>query len=83
MTGLQVVKLLTALSYCVGGSFVFVCVSAFVLGSLSLLSDACQRTNLTWWAVGYRSVGVDKWVNGLLGASFYHHQHHPPPTFPR
>ena len=22
------------------------------------------------------------WVSGLLGASFYHHQHHPPPTFP-
>ena len=33
-------------------------------GSLSLLSDARQRTNLAWWAGGYRSVGVDWWVSG-------------------
>ena len=44
-----------------------------LLGSLSLLSD------LAWWAGGYRSVGVDWWVSGLLDASFYNHQHHLPP----
>ena len=52
------------------------------LGSLSLLSDARQRTNLEWWVGWYRSVGVDWWVSELLGASFYHHHHLPPPTFP-
>ena len=44
------------------------------LGSLSLLSDLAR------WAGGYRSVGVDWWVSGLLGSSFYHQ--HPPPTPP-
>ena len=43
------------------------------LRSLSLLRDARQRTNLAWWAGGYRSVSIDWWVSGLLGASFYHH----------
>ena len=51
------------------------------LGSLSLLSDARQRTNLEWWAAGYRSVGVHWWVSGLLGAAFYYYHHHPPTTF--
>ena len=46
------------------------------LRSLSLLGD------LAWWAGGYRSMGVGCWVSGLLGASSYHHQQHPPPTFP-
>ena len=55
---LEVVKLLTALSYCVGGSTVFhiFCVPALVVGSLSLLSDACQRRNLEsglgWYGLG-------------------------------
>ena len=48
-------------------------VSPLFLGPLSQLSDARQRTNLAWGAGGYRSMGADWWVSGLLlGASFYH-----------
>ena len=46
----------------VGEWVVFGCVVLpLFLGSLSLLGDARQRTNLAWWAGGYRSVGVDWW----------------------
>ena len=56
---LEVVKLITALSYCVGSSFHFFCVPAFVLliGLTSLLSDACQRRNFESWLGGV-------WVDG-------------------
>ena len=54
------VKLLTALSFCVGNSFL-VCVPALVLGSLSLLDDACQRRNLESWLGGYGLL-VGEWV---------------------
>ena len=52
----------------------FVCVPALVLGSLSLLSDACQRRNREPWLGGCRWVATGCWwVSGwLLGASFYH-----------
>ena len=36
---------------------------------ISLLNDTRQRTNRAWWAGGYRSVGADWQVSGLLGAS--------------
>ena len=58
----------------VGEWVVMVCVVLpLFVGSLSLLRDARQRTNLEWWAGGYRSVSVDWCVSGLLGASLYHH----------
>ena len=65
------VKLLTALSYCVGSSVIFLC-SALVLGSLSLLNDACDRRNLEWWLGVYGWVDTGCWwVSGLsLGALF-------------
>ena len=56
---LQVVELLTALSYCVGSSFFRV--PALDLGSLSLLSDACQQRNLETWQGGY-GLFVGEWV---------------------
>ena len=45
------VKLLTGLSYCVGSSLLFRA-PALVLGSRSLLSDACQGRNLESFLVG-------------------------------
>ena len=39
---------------------VLFCVPALVLGSLSLLSDACQRRNFESWLGGYGLVG--EWV---------------------
>ena len=39
----------------------FFCVSASVIGLLSLLSDACQRTDLESWLRGYG------WVGGCVG----------------
>ena len=54
---LQEVKLLTALNYCVGSSIIFCVPALLVLGSLSLLSDACQpRTLNRGW------VGMGGWV---------------------
>ena len=50
--------------------------------AVHLLSDARQRTHLALWTGRFSSVGVHWWVSGLLGAAFYHYQHHPPPTFP-
>ena len=49
---------------------VLFCVPALVLGSLSLLSDACQRRNFESWLGGYGLVG--EWV--VTGRV----QHHPP-----
>ena len=66
---LEVVKLLTALSYCVGGSFNVPC-SNLVLGSLSLLSDECQRRNLESWLSVYGLVGC-----GLILGAYIIHQH--------
>ena len=48
----------TVLGYCVDGSFIFLCSSTIVLGSLSLLSDACQRKKLESWLGGYGLVVV-------------------------
>ena len=70
---LEVVKFLTALSYCVvGGSFIF-CVPVLVLGSRSLFSDACQCRNFESWLGGCGWVGTGCWwVSWLsLGAFFY------------
>ena len=69
---LEVVKFLTAFPYCVvGGSFI-ICVPELVLGSLSLLRDACQRRNLESWLGECGWVGTGCWwVSGLsLGALF-------------
>ena len=51
-------------------AFFFLCVVALVLGSLSLLSHARQRTNLESWLGGHGLVG--EWV--VTGCV----QHHPP-----
>ena len=57
---LEVVKLLTALSYCVDGSFILSVFSISIMIA-SLLSDACQREtfNRGW-------VGMGWWVSGFL-----------------
>ena len=58
--------------------FIFFCVPEFVLGSLSLLKDACQRRNIESWLGVYRWVGTGCWwVSGGLvrGVSFYHYSY--------
>ena len=56
---LQVVKLLTALSYCVGGFSLFAMfLQLSLIGSFCILSDLCQHRNLFWFMGKYRLVGV-------------------------
>ena len=56
----------------------------FLNASFNLFNyGRCQvETTLHGGRVGTGQVCVGWWVNGLLRASFYHHQHRPPPTFP-
>ena len=43
----------------------FMCSSIIILGSLSLLSDTCQRRNLESWLGGHGLVG--EWFVGCVG----------------